>query len=114
MIRAVKPKRVIVYADESGAEPFTDWLVSLRDLMGRKRILARIARLVQGNYGDCEPVGEGVCELRLFFGSGYRVYFGEDENNIVVLLCGGDKGSQHQDIKQAKMYWKEYLYHEKI
>ena len=86
------------------------WLVSLRDLMGRKRILARIARLEQGNFGDCEPVGEGVCELRLFFGSGYRVYFGEDENNIVVLLCGGDKGNQHQDIKQAKMYWKEYLW----
>jgi putative addiction module killer protein len=114
VIEAAKPKRVIIYADDRGIEPFTDWLFSLRDLLGRKRILARVARLEQGNYGDCEPVGEGVSELRLFFGSGYRVYFGEDENNIVVLLCGGDKGSQHQDIKQAKSYWKEYLDNEKI
>ena len=82
--------------------------------MGRKRILARVARLEQGNYGDCEAVGEGVMELRLFFGPGYRVYFGEDTNSIVILLCGGDKGSQKQDIKQAKAYWKEYLGHEKI
>jgi putative addiction module killer protein len=109
-----KPKSVIVYADEKGNEPFTDWLYGLRDIMGRKRILARVARLEQGNYGDCEPVGEGVSELKLFFGPGYRVYFGEDENNIVVLLCGGDKGSQNQDIREAKAYWKEYLNHEKL
>ena len=53
------PKRVIVYAKENGKEPFTEWLYSLRDVMGRKRILARVFRLQQGNYGDCEPVGEG-------------------------------------------------------
>jgi putative addiction module killer protein len=109
-----KPKRFIVYADANGVEPFIDWLNGLRDIMGRKRILARVARLEQGNYGDCEPVGEGVSELRMFFGPGYRVYFGEDENNIVVLLCGGDKGSQHLDIKEAKAYWKEYLDNEKL
>ena len=109
-----KPKRVLVYADANHKEPFTDWLNELRDIMGRKRILARVARLEQGNYGDCEPVGEGVRELRLFFGPGYRVYFGEDANSIVVLLCGGDKASQNQDIKQAKAYWKEYLDYEKL
>ena len=114
MADIAKPKRVIVYADANGNEPFTDWLYGLRDIMGRKRILARVARLEQGNYGDCEPVGEGVSELRMFFGPGYRVYFGEDENNIVVLLCGGDKGSQNQDIREAKAYWKEYLSHEKL
>ena len=114
LANAARPKRVIVYADGEGTEPFTEWLFGLRDLMGRKRILARIARLEQGNYGDCEPVGEGVSELRLFFGPGYRVYFGEDENNIVVLLCGGDKGSQNKDIRQAKSYWKEYLSDEKL
>jgi len=84
-------------------------LYGLRDIMGRKRILARISRLQQGNYGDCEPVGEGVSELRLFFGSGYRVYLGERDDQIIVLLCGGDKSSQGQDIEQAKAYWKEYL-----
>jgi putative addiction module killer protein len=111
--RAVKSKDILVYADENGKEPFTDWLFGLRDIMGRKRILVRVARLEQGNYGDCESVGEGVSELRLFFGPAYRVYFGEDENNIVVLLCGGDKKSQSQDIREAKAFWKEYLNHEK-
>jgi len=111
---ATTPKRVIVYADDCEKEPFTEWLFGLRDVMGRKRILARVSRLQQGNYGDCEPVGEGVSELRLFFGSGYRVYFGEHGNDIVVLLCGGDKGSQSKDIQQAKAYWKEYLSHEQI
>jgi putative addiction module killer protein len=108
------PKRVIIYAKENGKEPFTEWLYGLRDVMGRKRILARVSRLQQGNYGDCEPVGEGVSELRMFFGSGYRVYFGEQDNNIVVLLHGGDKGSQSKDIEQAKIYWKEYLTHEQL
>ena len=66
-------------------------------------------RLESGHYGDCKPVGEGVIELRFFFGPGYRVYFGEDGDTIVVLLCGGDKGNQNSDIRQAQDYWKEYL-----
>jgi len=111
---ATTPKRVIVYANDNGEEPFTDWLYGLRDVVGRRRILARVSRLQQGNYGDCEPVGEGVSELRMFFGSGYRIYFGEQGNDIVVLLSGGDKGSQSKDIQQAKTYWKEYLSHEQI
>jgi putative addiction module killer protein len=103
------PKLLIVYATSSEEEPFTDWINNLRDVVGRKRILARIGRLEQGNYGDCEPVGEGISELRMFFGSGYRVYFGENGNDIVILLCGGDKGSQDKDIQLAKAYWQEYL-----
>ncbi len=114
MARLAKPKRVIVYVDKEGNEPFTNWLYGLKDGMGRKRVLIRITRLEQGNYGDCEPVGEGISELRMFFGAGYRVYFGEDADNIVVLLCGGDKGSQKKDIKQAKAYWREYLTHEEL
>ena len=114
MASEAKPKRVIIYVDETGKEPFTEWLYALRDIMGRKRILARVTRLEQGNYGDCEPIGEGLSELRMFFGSGYRVYFGEHGGNIVVLLCGGDKATQSKDIQQAKVYWKEYLNHEKI
>jgi putative addiction module killer protein len=82
--------------------------------MGRKRILARVARMQQGNFGDCEPVGDGVRELRLFFGPGYRVYFAERGDEIVVLLCGGDKNSQKNDIQQAKTYWREYVSHEKL
>jgi putative addiction module killer protein len=108
------PKRVIVYATPSAKEPFTDWLNNLRDVMGRKRLLARVSRLQQGNYGDCEVVGDGVSELRMFFGPGYRVYFGERGNDIIILLCGGDKDSQDKDIQQAKAYWQEYLSHDEL
>lgn len=114
MAEATTPKQVIVYAKENGKEPFTEWLYGLRDVMGRKRILARVSRLQQGNYGDCESVGDGVTELRLFFGAGYRVYFGEKDGQIVVLLCGGDKSTQSKDIEQAKAFWQEYLTHENL
>lgn len=114
MANEITHKNVIVYEKENGKEPFTEWLYGLQDVMGRKRILTRVSRLQQGNFGDCEPVGEGVSELRLFFGAGYRVYFGEHGNQIIVLLCGGDKGSQSKDIKQAKIYWQEYLHDENV
>ena len=114
MTKIVQEKQIIVYADADGTEPFSEWVDNLRDVIGRKRIFTRIDRLVHGNYGDCESVGEGVKELRMFFGSGYRVYFGEHGSKLVVLLSGGDKDTQPQDIKQAKLYWKEYLKHEKI
>src|SRR5690242_5668685 len=101
------PKQVIFYADDNEREPFTEWLDNLRDTVGRQRILTRLVRLEQDNYGDYRPVGEGVNELRMFFGPGYRVYFGEGGEDIVVLLCGGDKDRQQDNIRQAKSYWKE-------
>ena len=66
-------------------------------------------KVESGNYGDCRSVKDGVFELRLTFGPGYRVYFGEDGDTVVVILCGGDKSSQAHDIEKAKAYWKEYL-----
>ncbi|MBE2202723.1 MAG: type II toxin-antitoxin system RelE/ParE family toxin [Chthoniobacterales bacterium] len=114
MSKAAQPRQVIIYADENGKEPFKEWLYGLRDVDGRKRILARLSRLAQGNFGDCASVGDGVSELRMFFGPGYRVYFGEHDGAVVVLLCGGDKSSQSRDIEQAKTYWKEYLSHEEL
>jgi len=113
MAEAVKPKEIVIYQDKEGHEPFTTWLNKLRDISGRRRILTRLRRLEQGNYGDCEPVGEGLSELRLFFGSGYRVYFGEDAHNIIIILCGGDKGSQKKNIKFAKLCWKAYIENDK-
>ena len=107
-----KPYTVIVYRDPAGTEPFTDWLHSLRDSSTRRRILQRLFRLENGNFGDCQPVGGGLSELRLFFGPGYRVYFGQEHGFIVVLLCGGDKSSQRRDILKAQSYWKEYQSHE--
>lgn len=109
MIKPVKPKTLMVYQDADGNEPFTNWLNGLRDVKGRRRISVWLRRLEQGNYGDCQPIGEGVLELRMFFGPGYRVYFGEEGDTIVLLLCGGDKSSQKKDIETAKKYWREHL-----
>lgn len=105
----VTPKTVIVFTDKNGRSPFSKWLNGLKDAKTRQRILARLRQLEDGHYGDVKAVGEGVSELRLFFGSGYRLYFGEDEGRIVIMLCGGDKKSQKRDITAAKTYWKEYL-----
>lgn len=113
MVRKVQPKEVRIYADEAGYEPFTDWLNRLRDRASRQRILARLRRLEQGNFGDCKSLGNGVYELRIFFGPGYRVYFGEDGSTIILLLTGGDKRTQIKDIEAAKTYWKEYRSHAK-
>jgi putative addiction module killer protein len=105
-------KTIIVYHTAAGKEPFTDWLNSLRDSTTRRRILKRLLRLEQGHYGDFKPVGGGVNELRFFFGAGYRVYFAEDGDTLVVLLCGGDKSSQRRNIQQAQAYWQEYKSHD--
>jgi putative addiction module killer protein len=89
----------------------TNWLNSLRDPTVQRGILQRLLRVESGHYGDYKPVGGGIDELRFFFGPGYRVYFGEDGDRIVVLLCAGDKASQSRNIQQAHSYWQEYLTH---
>jgi len=80
---------------------FAEWLDGLRDLQARARIQARIERLATGNPGDVEPVGEGVSELRIHHGPGYRVYFRKHGRALVILLAGGDKRTQARDIKTA-------------
>ncbi len=82
-------------------ETFDAWFSSLRDKMAAKRVLARIRRAELGNFGDCEPVGAGVSEMRIHYGPGLRVYFTQRGLEIVILLAGGDKSSQAQDIKTA-------------
>lgn len=99
--------KITIFEDNNYEEPFTIWLLSL-DSMIRKRILVRLTRLQVGNFGDCKQIGSGVFELRCFFGSGYRIYFGKDREHIVILLCGGDKKSQTKDICRAKQYWSQY------
>ena len=88
-------------------EMFSTWLRSLRDSTARARIAARIQRLAFGNPGDVRPVGEGVSELRVHFGPGYRVYYVQRGVVLVVLLCGGDKDTQDKDIEMAKNLAKE-------
>jgi putative addiction module killer protein len=80
---------------------FADWIDRLRDLQGRARILVRIERLAVGLAGDVKSVGRGVSELRIDCGPGYRVYFKKQGEKIIILLAGGDKGTQVQDIKKA-------------
>lgn len=96
------------YQREDGREPFTEWLSTLRDKAAEARIRIRLRRVEAGNLGDCEPVGDGVLELRIHLGAGYRVYFGRHGNSLVILLCGGDKGSQAADIRRAKAFWAEW------
>jgi putative addiction module killer protein len=82
-------------------ETFAQWLDGLRDVRARARVQVRIERLAAGNAGDVEPVGEGVSELRIDYGPGYRVYFTKHGREVVILLAGGDKRTQSADIKTA-------------
>ena len=88
-------------------DAFDRWLRRLKDDRARAKIAARIQRMAFGNFGDVSPVGEGVSELRIFEGPGYRIYFVRRRSSVVVLLCGGDKKSQERDIKAAKALAKE-------
>ena len=96
------------YQREDGHEPFTDWLASIRDKVAAARIRVRLRQVEAGNFGDCDAVGEGVIELRIHVGAGYRVYCGRYGQTIVILLCGGDKTTQPRDIKRAKELWSEW------
>lgn len=86
---------------------FTRWFDSLKDRRARARIQVRIDRLEMGHFGDVAPVGEGVSELRIFYGPGYRVYFVQKDAVVVILLSGGDKGSQAADIAKAREMAKQ-------
>ncbi len=82
-------------------DEFEMWLAKLKDLRGRARIIRRIDRLANGNPGDVRPIGKGLSELRLDVGPGYRVYYLQDADTLVLLLCGGDKSTQQKDIEEA-------------
>jgi putative addiction module killer protein len=96
------------YQKASGRQPFVEWLAELADRQARARIQARLAMVAAGSFGDVEPVGEGVMELRIHYGPGYRVYFAGVGDVVVLLLCGGDKRSQHEDIKEAKRNFADF------
>ncbi len=97
-----------VYETDEGKQPFTIWLNSLKDRKARAKIRVRIDRLQRSHFGDCKSVGEGVYEFRIDYGPGYRVYFGQVGLTIVLLLCGGDKSTQPEDIRKAKVYWHNH------
>lgn len=106
MYKLIK-KTLKIYKTASNKEPFSSWLNGINDPVIRARIRRRLDFLEAGHYGDYKSLGEGVYELRLQFGAGYRIYYAEYDDVIVILLCGGNKSSQKHDIKLAKKYWHE-------
>ena len=106
-------KEIVYYQTRKGREPFTEWIKALKDKVVRYRIWSRVWRIGQGDYGDHKRFC-GIIELRLGFGKGYRIYCAEKDNDIVVLLVGGDKSSQDNDIKLAQEYWRDYNEENKI
>ena len=108
MTPLVIPKRTLEYVSPEGLSPFRDWLLALKDTRARGKILSRLAIVRAGSLGDCKSLADGLYELRVDFGPGYRIYFGQDGPALVVLLSGGDKASQAKDIKSARALWATY------
>ena len=103
-----QPLEIRLYLNKRGEAPFSFWLNSLKDARTRAIIRVRLNRIRLGNFGDCKSVGQGVSELRIDYGPGFRVYFGKVGTKVVLLLSGGDKSSQEGDIKKAQEFWADY------
>ena len=101
-MRHTEPREIKLYRTPNGRVPFSEWYDTLQARNVRNRIQKRLDQLEEGNFGDYRSVGSGVFELRFHFGPGYRIYFGEVDNTVVLLLCAGDKSSQTRDIRRAK------------
>jgi putative addiction module killer protein len=93
-------------------EPYKKWFKKLRDSRAKFRIYRRVERLAEGNPGDVKPVGEGISEMRIDYGPGYRVYYKDAGNEIIILLCGGDKTTQEADIAEARTIAAHYVLEE--
>lgn len=104
----IVPRQIVIYGTASGHEPFVENLAALKDRRAVSIIRARLKRAEIGNLGDWRGLGEGLAELRIHFGPGYRIYFGLAGTQVIVLLCAGDKGSQSADIERARQFWDDY------
>jgi putative addiction module killer protein len=105
MNRVPKERRILKYTMPNGKVPYDEWLDSLGDIQGKAKIQVAVERLAEGNIGSFRHLGGGLTELKIHHGPGYRVYYAEHENRVVILLCGGDKGAQGRDIEKAGKYW---------
>jgi putative addiction module killer protein len=103
------PVTIEIYVTTQGRKPFIEWLHRLEDVKSRAIIRVRLNRIRLGNFGDCHSVGDGVQEIRIDYGPGYRLYFGRVGTKVILLLCAGTKRGQGKDIERAKLYWKEFL-----
>ena len=99
---------IVVYQTVEGTAPLEGWLIKLRDRLAKVHVLRRIQRAAMGNFGDHRGLGDGLYELRINYGPGYRVYYTQDGNTIVLLLCAGDKRTQTADIQRAREYKGDY------
>ena len=111
-MRDAQPRTIDTYQLPNGNDPFTEWFNAIRDTRAKERIRARLQSVKLGNLGEHKFVGDGVWELKIDVGTGYRVYYAQVDQTIVLLLCGGGKSSQNRDIERAKNYWT--LYKERI
>ena len=102
------PYTIAYYLAEAGGKPFKEWLGGLKDITARQKVRIRLDHVRLGNLGKNRSVGEGVYELKINYGPGYRVYYGLDKKTVVLLLLGGDKSSQKKDIAKAHTYWMDH------
>lgn len=101
--------QLLHYTDDRGHDLFEEWLDSLRDTQTIARIAARLTRLSNGNFGDCKTLGEGVREIRIHWGPGWRVYYGVANGKVIVLCAGGTKNGQQRDIALARYRWQDWM-----
>jgi len=101
-------KYTVIHYEENGRDIFKDWVKSLKDFKGRDAINRTVSKLLDGNFGDHKYCRDGVYELRIHVGAGYRVYYSISENEIILLLCGGSKTTQQRDIDKAVQYLKNF------
>lgn len=96
------------YLAPDGSDPYAEWLTQLADRQARARVVVRVGRMAGGNFGDCKPVSDGVWELRIDWGPGYRVYYAMSGKQVILLLAGGDKRKQQADIGAAVARWQDW------
>ena len=101
------------YLDPEGKDPYTQWLARLPDRQAKARIVVRVGRMAAGNSGDHKPVADGVWELRIDWGPGYRVYYAQAGKRLILLVAGGDKRTQQADIAQALANWHDWQHRRK-
>lgn len=101
------------YLSPEGFDPYARWLAELADRQARARVLVRVLRMAAGNFGDCKPLSDGVWELRVDYGPGYRVYYAQAGKRLILLLAGGDKRKQQADIATAIERWNDWQHRRK-